>query len=61
LSFLEDRFEDVVYVEQVHGVEWLEAADEGAAYEETFAALERVALMAGVSVGVIADAAEHLR
>lgn len=39
LSFLEDRFEDVVYTEQLHGVEWLEPAAERLVYEEAFVQL----------------------
>ena len=36
LSFLEDRFEDVVYVERLHGAEWLESAQDRVAYGAVF-------------------------
>lgn len=55
LSFLEDRFEDVVHVEQLHGVEWLERAAERMAYEVTLDHLTRAVLSAENSVELIAD------
>lgn len=56
LSFLEDRLEDVVYVEQVHGLSRLEAADERAPYEQTITEVKRVAPVPEESVESVVKA-----
>lgn len=55
LSFLEDRFENVVYVEQVHRVEWLEQAEDLTVYETIFNRLAFAALAAKQSTEAIAS------
>ncbi len=58
LSFLEDRFEDVVYVERAHGMEWLEGTEERTMYRTIYSELafaERASPMTGVPVGTIAE------
>lgn len=55
LSFLEDRFEDVVYVERLHKVEWLEGIEERTIYRTVYSELafaEQVSPMTGVPVGL---------
>lgn len=55
LSFLEDRFEEVVYVEQLHKVEWLEGAEERAVYGAAFERLAFAAMVAEETAELIAD------
>ncbi|MGZ3144334.1 DUF5753 domain-containing protein [Lentzea chajnantorensis] len=55
LSFLEDRFEDVVHVEQLHGVEWLEGAEDRVVYRTVFDRLAFAALAVDNATEMIAS------
>jgi hypothetical protein len=61
LSFREDEFEDVVYLDTLHGGMWLEATPERRPYAETFERLVTVALSAEETIGRLVEAAQSLK
>lgn len=61
LSFREDEFDDVVYLDSLHGGTWLEAERERRPYAETFERLATVALPAGDTIGRLVEAAQLLK
>lgn len=61
LSFRPDEFEDVVYLDSLHGATWLEAEHERRPYAETFERLVTVALPIGVTVERLIEAAQSLK
>ncbi|MFS8104191.1 DUF5753 domain-containing protein [Lentzea alba] len=61
LSFREDEFEDVVYLDTLHGGTWLEAEHERRPYAETFERLTTVALPAEDTIGRLVEAAQLLK
>jgi hypothetical protein len=61
LSFREDEFEDVVYLDTLHGGTWLEAEYERRPYAESFERLVTVALPAGDTIERLVEAAQLLK
>lgn len=61
LSFRENEFEDVVYLDNLHGGTWLEAKPERRPYAETFERLVTVGLPAGATIGRLVEAAQSLK
>jgi hypothetical protein len=61
LSFREDEFEDVVYLDNLHGGTWLEAERERRPYAETFKRLVTKALPADDTIGRVIEAAQCLK
>lgn len=61
LSFREDEFEDVVYLDSLHGGTWLEAERERRPYAETFERLVSEALSADDTTGRLIEAAQSLK
>lgn len=61
LTFREDEFEDVVYLDTLHGGTWLEAKPEWRPYTETFERLVTVALSAEETIGRLVEAAQLLK
>lgn len=61
LSFREDEFEDVVYLDTLHGGTWLEAERERRPYAETFERLATEALPADDTVERLIEAAQSLK
>ncbi|MGW6446786.1 helix-turn-helix domain-containing protein [Lentzea sp. NPDC055074] len=61
LSFREDEFEDVVYLDTLHGGTWLEAERERRPYAETFERLVRMALPIKDTVDRLFEAAQSLK
>ncbi|WP_188316427.1 helix-turn-helix domain-containing protein [Solihabitans fulvus] len=55
LSFVEERFDDVVHLGQLDGGRWLESIRELAPYRETFAKLTSIAMDRGRSLDVITE------
>lgn len=61
LSFREERFDDVVYLDDLHGATWLEDAAAWRPYSATFERLATVALSAHDTAERLIEAAEHLK
>lgn len=61
LSFREDEFQDVVYLDTLHGGTWLEAESERLPYAETFERLATLALPAGDTIERLVEAAQSLK
>ncbi|MEU0886062.1 DUF5753 domain-containing protein [Lentzea sp. NPDC005914] len=61
LSFRQDEFEDVVYLDTLHAGTWLEAESERRPYAETFERLASAALPAEDTVGRLVEAAQLLK
>lgn len=61
LSFREDEFEDVVYLDSLHGGTWLEAENQRRPYAETFERLATEALPADETIGRLIEAAQSLK
>lgn len=61
LTFREDEFEDVVYLDSLHGGTWLEAENQRRPYAETFERLVTEALPADDSVERLIEAAQSLK
>ncbi|WP_330272127.1 helix-turn-helix domain-containing protein [Lentzea sp. NBC_00516] len=61
LSFREDEFEDVVYLDNLHGGTWLEAECERRPYAETFERLVTGALPADATAERLIEAAQSLK
>jgi hypothetical protein len=61
LSFREDEFEDVVYLDSLHGGTWLEAERERRPYAETFERLVTEALPVDDTIGRLIEAAQSLK
>ncbi|MFS8100278.1 DUF5753 domain-containing protein [Lentzea alba] len=61
LSFREDEFEDVVYLDTLHGGTWLEAESERRPYLETYERAVTVALSAGDTIERLVEAAQLLK
>ncbi|MDT7789652.1 MAG: hypothetical protein QOF58_8071 [Pseudonocardiales bacterium] len=61
LSFREDEFEDVVYLDTLHGGTWLEAGHERRPYAETFERLTNAALPANDTTERLFEAAQSLK
>lgn len=61
LSFREGEFEDVVYLDTLHGGTWLEAERERRPYAETFERLVTVALPTERTISRLIEAAQLLK
>ncbi|SFR18775.1 Helix-turn-helix domain-containing protein [Lentzea waywayandensis] len=61
LSFREDEFEDVVYLDSLHSGTWLEAERERRPYAETFERLVTGALPADATAERLIEAAQSLK
>lgn len=61
LSFREDEFDDVVYLDTLHGGTWLEARCERRPYAETFERLATVVLPAEDTTERLVEAAQLLK
>lgn len=61
LSFREDQFEDVVYLDTLHGGTWLEADSERRPYAEAFERLVTVALSTEETISRSIEAAQALK
>ncbi|GHH59745.1 helix-turn-helix domain-containing protein [Lentzea cavernae] len=61
LSFREPQFDDVVYLDSLHGGTWLESELERRPYLDTFERLLTVALPEAVTTGWIVKAAQHFK
>lgn len=61
LSFREPQFDDVVYLDSLHGGTWLESELERRPYAETFERLITVALPEAVTTGWIVRAAQSFK
>lgn len=61
LTFREDEFEDVVYLDTLHGSTWLEAKSERRPYAEMFERLVTVALPAEDTNSRLVEAAQLLK
>jgi len=61
LSFREDEFDDVVYLDNLHGGTWLEAEWERQPYAQTFERLVTMALPAGDTAARLVEAAQLLK
>lgn len=61
MSFPEERFDDVTYIEQLHTTTWLEHADDRKPYERMFVQLAKAARPPEDSWEHIADALHHLQ
>lgn len=61
LSFREDEFEDVVYLDSLHGGTWLEAERERRPYAETFERLATEALSVDDTIRRLIEAGQSLK
>ena len=61
LSFREDEFEDVVYIDALHGGTWLEARSERRPYAETFERLVAMTLSTEDTITRLIEAAQLLK
>jgi hypothetical protein len=61
LSFREHEFEDVAYLDSLHGGTWLEAECERRPYTETFERLVTVALSTEDTISRLVEAAQLLK
>ncbi|MET8764284.1 Scr1 family TA system antitoxin-like transcriptional regulator [Lentzea sp. NPDC004782] len=61
LSFREDEFDDVVYLDNLHGGTWLEAEWERHPYAETFERLVPMALPVKDTTARLVEAAQLLK
>jgi hypothetical protein len=61
LSFRENEFDDVVYLDTLHGATWLEAECERRPYAETFERLITVTLSTGDTIDRLVAAAQSLK
>lgn len=61
LSFRENEFEDVVYLDNLHGGTWLEAEREWRPYADTFEQLVTEALPVDDTIGRLIEAAQSLK